>query len=374
MHKHFALPPWLRCTLCAALLSCFSLCAAFGQTPRTDAQARAVAARFAPIFYQGLGDQPRHDYITNFDFDGNWRGDDNWAHVDDEHLPLKAYIYYAVSETATHYFIHYAVFHPRDYKGGETRGRLLSDILNETVQRSGKYDPTGLAGEATVAHENDMEGCLVVVAKQGNDLARARVVYVETLAHNHFLKYTATAAEGAADVVRLEDQHPQLYVEPKGHGIEAYLATEKQGRKGLLRYSYDGHADAPTTSTETANYDLLPLLTTLWAHARQGVGETYGLATDYGRVSVTVVLTGAKTQARQVQLGKLGSAFLGLVGGHNMARPPWGWVDVKERNEQLRGAWFFDPARTVKRHFNLGGDFSVAYVWQPFLGIGTTAR
>jgi hypothetical protein len=288
-------------------------------------------------------------------------------------LALKAYIYYAVSETATHYFIHYAVFHPRDYKGGATRGRLLSDILNETVKRSGKYDPTGLAGEATIAHENDMEGCVVVVAKQGNDLEHAHVVYVETLAHNHFLKYTATATEGAANVVRLEDQHPQLYVEPKGHGIEAYLATEKQrDHKELLRYTYEGRADAPAPKAESVSYDLLPLLTTLWARAQQGVNETYGAAIDYERVPVTAVLSNGKMQARQVPIGKLGSAFLGRVGGHNIARPPWGWVDVKERNEQLRGAWFFDPARTVKRHFNLGADFSVAYVWQPFLGIGTT--
>src|SRR5580765_5749846 len=73
-----------------------------------------VAARFAPIFYQALGDKPRSDYITNFDFDGDWRGDNNWEHTDDTSFPLLAYIYYAVSETQTHFFIHYAVFHPRD--------------------------------------------------------------------------------------------------------------------------------------------------------------------------------------------------------------------------------------------------------------------
>ncbi|HYY43396.1 MAG TPA: hypothetical protein VE775_11735, partial [Pyrinomonadaceae bacterium] len=181
----------LRVSWCALLVIAYHTDAA-AQTPRTDAQARAIAARFAPIFYQSLGAQPRHDYITNFDFDGDWRGDNNWLHADDPKLPLKAYIYYAVSETATHYFIHYAVFHPRDYKGGARRGRLLSDLLNETVKRSGKYDPTGVAEVATVAHENDMEGCLVVVAKDGADVAHGRVAYVETLAHNRFLRYTAT--------------------------------------------------------------------------------------------------------------------------------------------------------------------------------------
>ena len=90
---------------------------------------REIAARFAPIFYQALGDKPRSDYITNFDFDGDWRGDNNWAHTEDKQFPLKAYIYYAVSETATHFFIHYAVFHPRDYKGGE-RKESYSERVN----------------------------------------------------------------------------------------------------------------------------------------------------------------------------------------------------------------------------------------------------
>src|SRR5678816_646217 len=131
---------------------------------RTDKPAdadREIAARFAPIFYQALGDRPRSDYITNFDFDGDWRGDNNWENAANETFPLNAYIYYAVAETSTHLFIHYAVFHPRDYKGGEIRGTILSELIREGVKRGGKYDPTGLADEATLAHENDMELSLI---------------------------------------------------------------------------------------------------------------------------------------------------------------------------------------------------------------------
>ncbi|HEX8069597.1 MAG TPA: hypothetical protein VF546_06580 [Pyrinomonadaceae bacterium] len=355
---------------------------------QTEAQARAVAARFAPVFYQGL-DEARHDYLTNFDFDGDWRGDNNWAHADDERFPLKAYVYYAVSETATHYFIHYAVFHPRDYKGG-SGGRILSNIINEGVKRGGRFDPTGRSAEATVAHENDMEGCLVVVAKQGGDIERARVVYVETLAHNRFLKYTAATEDSAnaasakleggpdddrknaddgKNVVTLDGERPRLYVEPKGHGIAAYRDDKQRPRGSVLRYEYGGRAAVPAPGAETVSYDLVPLLTTLWPRAQQGVGETYGLVTDYGQVSVSVVGSKGRTQAHALNLGALGSAFLGAVGGHNMARPPWGWFDNKERSA-APGSWFFDPAATVKRHFKLGADFGVAYVRQPFLGVG----
>src|ERR1700704_2889032 len=142
--------------------------AASSPSPQTASSERAgdsdhgreVAARFAPVFYQALGDKPRSDYITNFDFDGDWVGDNNWEHLDDKEFPLRAYIYYSVSETRTHYFIHYAVFHPRDYKGGERKGLILSEIIREGTKHATDHDPTGLMAEAGVAHENDMEGVL----------------------------------------------------------------------------------------------------------------------------------------------------------------------------------------------------------------------
>ncbi|MEO2195586.1 MAG: M48 family metallopeptidase, partial [bacterium] len=81
-----------------------------------------IAVRLAPTFYQALGPDPRFDYITAFDFDGDWRGDNNWVNAADEQRRLPAWVYYAVSETRTHYFVIYAAFHPRDYKGGNERG------------------------------------------------------------------------------------------------------------------------------------------------------------------------------------------------------------------------------------------------------------
>jgi hypothetical protein len=326
-----------------------------------------VAGRFAPIFYQGIGDDSRADFITNFDFDGDWRGDNNWQHAADNRFGLRAYVYYAVSETTTHLFIQYAVFHPRDYKGGATSGRILSELIREGVKHGGNLDPTGRAAEATLAHENDLEGCLVVVAKEGADASRARVVFVETIAHNRFLRYSTEAREG--ETVSLDGERARLYIEPKGHGINAYVEGNKDQTRKLLLYEFAGHADIPTTESEMVGYDLLPLETTLWPRARQGVNETYGLTNDYGRIKISLALRNGKTQMRTVKIGKLGSAFLGKVGGHNMARPPWGWFDQNERDVAL-GSWFFDPAATIKRHFNLSEEFSLAYTLQPFLGVG----
>jgi len=199
---------------------------------------REIAARFAPVFYQALGDKPRSDYITNFDFDGDWLGNNNWRNTDNVKFPLRAYVYFSVSETQTHYFIHYAVFHPRDYKGGERKGLILSDLIREGVKRASDGNPTGLLAEATAAHENDMEGALVVAAKSGNDPENAKVVFVETLYHNTFRLYAQTESRSnVSGVFKTDGQRVLLYIEPKGHGIQAYSADERQSSgKGVIIY------------------------------------------------------------------------------------------------------------------------------------------
>ncbi|HEX8499739.1 MAG TPA: hypothetical protein VF659_04040 [Pyrinomonadaceae bacterium] len=337
------------------------------------ARERLVASRFAPVFRQALGDHPRADYITNFDFDGDWRGDNNWAHADDRRHRLRAYVYFAVSETATHFFAHYAVFHPRDYKGGSTAGPLLSDAIREGVRRGGRYDPTGLSREAVLAHENDMEGCLVVAAKDGDEPALARVVLVETLAHDRVLKYAPEGAPAPASFgrVRLEGQRPLLYVEPKGHGVYAYDGGGKQSPgRGTLVYKFEGRADDPEAGTrrDELGYELLPLFDTLWPRARAGAKETFGEVADYGAFSFASAPAGKRARRTTRKMGRLGAAFLGGFGARNAARPPWGWFDRGEPG-QPPGAWFFDPAATARRHLGRGEDFSTTYLHAPFLGV-----
>jgi hypothetical protein len=320
-----------------------------------QARHREVAALFAPEFHQGLGNEPRYDYITNFDFDGDWRGDNNWANASDKQFPLRGWIYYSVRETATHYFVHYAAFHPRDYKGGAGKGRLLSKAIRVAAKPAASIDPTGRAGEAVFAHENDLEGCLVVIAKQGEDPKDGKVMFVETLSHNTFLKYTP-------DAVSLHGRRPQLYIEPKGHGIEALNPKQTTRKDPIKIYTFTGQAEDPLDDGKEGptGYDLAPIETTLWSEAQRGLTPAYGEVEDYGLVLIDELRDGA-VHEKEWRIGTIGSAFRGAVGGANLARPPWAWFDSKNK-EQQTGHWYFDPARAIRRDFDLGREFSTAYL------------
>ena len=299
---------------------------------------RDIAVQLAPTFYQALGSSPRFDYITRFDFDGDWRGDNNWDNAADERVPLSASIYYAVSETRTHFFAIYAAFHPRDYKGGNERGAILSEVIRDAARRVGDFDPTGLAQDAVLAHENDLEGALVVAQKQGPDPRAARVVRVETLAHNEFLKY-APMGDGPRGVeqVTLRGQSAELFIEPKGHGIEAYRGDREQesAENGFVIYRYGGRADEPGVGRvvagagrrESVAYELVSLYDTVWARAQGGANTTFGDSFGFATVSVRTRAASGDDTALAVEPGLLGASFRGVVGGRNMARPPWGWFD-----------------------------------------------
>jgi hypothetical protein len=331
---------------------------------------KQIAAQFAPIVYQGLGSYLRADYITNFDFDGDWKGDNNWDNLDNRSYPLRAYVYYAVSETPTHYFVHYAFFHPRDYKGDLAQSQLLELIIAEGLKQAGR-DPTGgLAEDVALSHENDLEGCLVVAEKRGADLARAEVKYVETMAHNNYFKYCPDEGRaGICEAIEMKGNRPLIFVEPKGHGPSRYSGSRQQLKvsiNGVMIYSYTGRAEEPDRVKEKSiGYDLISIYDTLWMRAKQGKNETYGEAFNYQtRAFLKYQLNGPAKKVEK-NLGSLGAVFRGDDGFKNKARAPWAWYDDSER-ERPRGEWFFDPASVIARHFDLGQEFSRAYLYNPF--------
>jgi hypothetical protein len=146
--------------------------------------------------------------------------------------------------------------------------------------------------------------------------------------------------------------------------IDAY------GQKGARAGAFAGRAEDPEAEggkKESGGYELVPLYDTLWRRARAGYKDTSGEVADYGAPSFEAAGAGRPSR-RTKRMGRLGASFLGAFGARNAARPPWGWFDRAERAARP-GAWFFDPAATLKRHYRLGDEFSTAYLHAPFIGI-----
>jgi len=85
-----------------------------------------VAQTFAPVIIQNSnapftaegkenGDAFR-DFITRVDYDDDWFGYNNEENLEgadqNASVDLRGYLYYAVQETLSYYYIHYVYFHP----------------------------------------------------------------------------------------------------------------------------------------------------------------------------------------------------------------------------------------------------------------------
>ena len=295
-----------------------------------DPAHRRLAEHYAPVVFQESRSTVL-DYITKFDFDGDWRGDNNWRNAYLFDLP--GYVYYSVIESSRHYFITYAFYHPRDYTATPYEG----------------FAPK-------TEHENDMEGCTVTIEKDGT--AYGTPILLQSLAHDVFFNYSNRDGRGVtAGALKLDgeatfvDGRPAVYIEPEGHGVKA--ATESAVRDpgafpGLV-YRYTGLAGLPRGNQDKqATYDLISIEDTLWAH-RFDVGTTFCCADSY-------LVPGG-------QPATFGSAFNGPIGGC-AASPPWGW---DQRDDALaKGDWFRDPLRAYSAQFGIQG-LSGAYVHNPYL-------
>lgn len=307
-----------------------------------------LAAHWAPVWYHDSDSSNyKGDYIVAYDFDGDTRSDNNWDNLNKAGVDLRAVIYYSVVETQTHWFMLYADFHPQDW--------------DENCQ------PIPFGPDR--CHENDMEGAMVVVRKDGSARGTFELLYTE--AHNALHIFTNDKTISAASTTHLESapvtwengSHPELYVESKGHGVCAlrYNGSEHckhpvsgnpppfPGGDGLV-FRYKGVAQTPKSGNDRdVGYALVPLETTLWARRKD--------ICDSGCTFDTTMTFEGQT---------VGKAFDGDNHGDDKANPPWAWDDPDD-GAVYRGSFFFRPAEMVLTHLKVSGAWSKTYLVNPFL-------
>ncbi|MFI1966360.1 hypothetical protein ACH429_20005 [Streptomyces pathocidini] len=288
-----------------------------------------LAYRWAPVHYQDTSDAyPTADYLAPVDYDGDWVANNNWNNLDASASRLTGTVYYSVAETSTHWYVTYAFFHPRDWKD---------------------Y-PLNL-----FSHENDMEGQLEVVRKDGSEFGTLQAVV--SLAHDNFYSYVAPGSpltDGGENidgtlVMQTVDgaAHPTSFQEARGHGAYAWdgaadpQAAAFDGGDGVVYTPSRGAGSVPSGGNDRgATYGLVDLTASGGLWARRNNTETYA---SYG-------------------------TFRGDDGQDNRAHAPWAWDDSNDGSELQAGVIATDPALLVSKYFGNTGDLSRTYLRNPFQG------
>jgi hypothetical protein len=299
--------------LSTVLIGVILLPAPAAQAAPTDA---ALASRWAPVHYQDTDSSDYDaDYLSTVDFDGDWNAQNNWESQDDSVARLIGSVYYSVVETSTHWFIVYSYYHARDWT---------------------EFDPFELS-----SHENDMEGSLLVVRRDGSEFGVLEAMV--TVAHSNFYSYTPagspyTSGRESIDGTLLMQSyngvpHPTTRQEAKGHGCFAWNGGSFPGNDGVV-YFPSGTGEAPANGNDrSVGYRLVDTFATggLWAH-RNDPATFAGFGT-----------------------------FRGDNGKDNAANSAWGWDDGDDGSDLQRGLLATDPARLVSVYFGNRGTFSLTY-------------
>jgi hypothetical protein len=286
----------------------------------TDA---ALAMRWAPVHYQDTDSSDYDaDYLSAVDFDGDWNPRNNWEHQDDSLSRLNAVVYYSVAETSTHWFIVYAFYHPRDWT---------------------EFDPFGLE-----SHENDMEGVLLTVRRDGSTFGTLQAMV--TVAHSDFWSYTPSGSpytngrETIDGTVRMQSHagasHPTTFQEAKGHGVYAWNGGSFPGGDGVVYLpSPTGVSEVPSSGNDRAvAYRLVDIF------AAGGLWSRRSSSTTFASFGV----------------------FRGDNGVDNAAHAPWRWDDKDDGSDLQSGQLALDPARLVSIYFNNEAPFSGTYTRLPY--------
>ena len=310
---------------------------------------RLIAEYWAPFLAQETWFQPKSDTPARFDYDNDWNGDNNWENL--ETGSSQAYVHYAAMETASHWFLIYNIFHPRDYSDKCVVG---------------------------TCHENDNEGLILTVRKDGSEFGKLEVM--ETLAHNNVYSFVADTrirkgihnVDGQIEFY--QDSHPVIFIESGGHGIYGSTRTPVQYEFKNDRFTsgtgitfiYKGVAERPRHANDRlVGYELLPIYDFWW---KKCVDESW---TAHTFDEFYVYQPFGNRPAGNGR--RISGTFLGRRESSNKAKPFWGWHDTATLKNKIlnTGQWGLDPAYAVSRNlaFPSGQEPTLDYTFNPYLGV-----
>jgi hypothetical protein len=328
------LPPSVAAAPPAAALAKAAVAAPGHALSAVNAGDRAlIAHRYAPVHHQsvdrvgknGLGG--RADFITRVDFDGDWDARNDWENA--ARFPLPGAAYHSVVETSTHWFVVYMFFHPRDW----------GDSVFDTE------------------HENDSEGVLVVISRDGSRFGRLEAAV--TVVHGDFYSYVprrgrwsagAETVDGVLELDSAAGDRPVTIQEARGHALKAKRRDEPFD--GIVYHPSVVALAPPAPGDRTAHYVLVDVFATRGLWDRRD---------DPGLFSAPGAFAGDRG-------GTCGER--GILCTRDAANAPWGWDDGDD-GDIRRGEIATDPVKLVTRYFRTPTPLG-PYTWNAYHATTTT--
>lgn len=310
---------------------------------------RDLAEHYAPFIAQETWLEPKADFLARFDYDGDWRGDNNWDNL--ARGTSQAYVYYAAMETATHYFLLYNFFHPRHY--------------SDDCSSGGCY-------------ENDSAGVRLTVRKDGSRYGRLQLM--EAAGDNQVSCYSLDprirdAAQRVGGELKLwHDSHPVVFIEAGTHGVSSAADAQRSrfsadrlefvGSTGVT-YRFGSPAARPRHANDReVSYELLNAAEHWWPRGTSPRGREARTFDEYFRYSPL----GNRPRATAAEIA---GVFSGGKYSGSRGRPFWSWQDggMLARKLLAPGQWALDPAYAlwVSVRFPSAGAFSLDYIFNPYL-------
>ena len=325
-----------------------------------------LAYRWAPLVIQDTAGDQYTDFIGKVNYDGDWKGNNNWNNLPSTSIP--PYLYYNVIETSTHWFIYYHTFHPRDW----------NNIF------------FGTCAPGSDCHENDTENLMVMVRKDGSTYGEFRLL--QTQAHGEFYQYALAGSGVTNDIddldndgergftlftdssVGITDPRVAVYIESKGHGVCEWWDNNgpfcihpndmvgTSSNDGVMYYPNASATPQEPADPEGGNwfehkspYRLISSWEDMWPlRSCIGDGKLNDGTTTYPGVSGNGI-------------PEIGKALDGDDHADDAATA-W-WLQTDGDSHINPGDWAIRPAETVEVQLNFSEPVSTNYLYNPYIGI-----
>jgi len=326
--------------------------------PGTDAY-ETLARAYGPTIYQEIG-SPRIDTFTRYDFDGDLNPRNN---LDRAVGAQPAYVYYAVVETPSHFFITYLLYYP----GTELRAGVLA--------------------------EHDLIGVQVIVAKADDDPIgelRAWSTFYRANTLTYFAlppgSYPDDVSVGSPVNQRLnpiffeDGRRPAIFIKA-GHHSPCLPGGDPVGRcvpaagdtapfaptlAGAV-FRPDTEADTYVAGADNSNlaYALLPFDDHFWVYRNRTAGDA---AIFGGTINYRAPSEGGDDGTRPGDGRAFPTSLEFEHDGTSYGDLPFAFARADTFPSDT-GVWFIDPAFYTQDLLTISDEIDLDYCFNPYLSI-----